>query len=325
MSWHAAPRPVSRWGWLGLLFPFYYLLGCMQPTPNPIYKHAPQEYFPASPALDLALAIRRNDVAGIDAVFAQHPNLDPNQAGQQGVTFLFWAYSHHHVPTMQALVRHGADVNRPLHLPAEKGGTYTTHLLNIATEGPKDELLVALLDLKADPNVKDERQVPALLNAVYINNYPRMKLLLERGADIDAAESSGATAAVLLARLNNFEMVYYLLERGADWHKSDGSIALNTQEKDIGNANVLQWQLKVKHWLMAHGVKFPVPSSGAARYAAIRQRWEQTPEGHAWRVKLDALGAQPNVVGKAWTKEELAARQAMRAWMQQEGIPFPPL
>ncbi|RZK14211.1 MAG: ankyrin repeat domain-containing protein [Hymenobacter sp.] len=297
----------------------------MPPTPNPINKHAPQEYFPAAPALTLAQAIRADDVAGINAIFAQHPDLDPNLPGKQGVTFLFWAYAHHHVRSLRALVAHKADVNRPLLLPNAKGGTDTTHLLNIATEGPQDELLVALLELGADPNVVDERQVPALQNAVYINNYPRMKLLLDHGANIDAPNSSGATAATVLARLNNFEMVYYLLERGADWRKNNGSIALSTQEKDVGNERSTAWQLKVKHWLMAHGVRFPVPSSGAKRYAAIRQRWEQTPEGHAWRVKLDELGSQPDVVGKAWTKQEDAAFDDMQAWMQRQGIPEPPI
>ena len=264
-------------------------------------------------------------MAGIDKVFAQHPGLDPNQEGRQGVTFLFWAYAHHHVAAMKALVAHKADPNRPLRLPNEKGGTDVTHLINIATEGPKDELLVALLDLGANPNAVDERKVPALQNAMYINNYKRMKLLLDHGADIDAPNSSGATAAVVLSRLNSFEMVHYLLERGADWRKSDGEVALWTQENDIGNAQSTAWQIKVKHLLMAKGVKFPVPSSGARRFAAIREKWEQTPEGHTWRVKLDALGAQPDVVGKAWTKEEVPARLAMRAWMQREGIPFPPL
>ncbi|RZK13777.1 MAG: hypothetical protein EOO56_26335, partial [Hymenobacter sp.] len=107
----------------------------MPPTPNPINKHAPQEYFPAAPALTLAQAIRADDVAAINAVFAQHPDLDPNLPGKQGVTFLFWAYAHHHVRSLRALVAHKADVNRPLLLPNAKGGTDTTHLLNIATEG----------------------------------------------------------------------------------------------------------------------------------------------------------------------------------------------
>lgn len=309
---------------LAFLFPFH-LFGCMQAVNNPIYKHAPEEYFPAAPALEVARAIRRDDVPALDALFAQHPTLDPNQEGRQGVTFLFWAYAHHHVQSMKALAAHGADVNRPLRLPNAKGGVDVTHLINIATEGPEDALLVALLDLKADPNAVDERKVPALQNALYINNFKRMKLLLDHGADVNAPNSSGATAAVVLARLNNFEQVYYLLEHGADWQKSGGSIALNTQEKDIGNASVLQWQLKVKHFLQAKGVKFPVPSSGAQRYAAIRQRWEQTPEGHAWRVKLDALGARPEVVGKAWTREEDTAFAAMQAWMKQQGIAEPPL
>ncbi len=297
----------------------------MQAVTNPIYKHAPEEYFPASPALEVAQAIRRDDVAGIDRLFSQHTALDPNLEGRQGVTFLFWAYAHHHTKSMRALAAHGADVNRPLRLPNDKGGTDLTHLVNIATEGPKDELLVTLLDLGADPNAVDERKVPALQNALYINNYERMKLLLARGANVDAPNSSGATAAVVLARLNNFEMVHYLLEHGADWRKMDGSVALNTQENDVGNPQSVAWQIKVKHLLMAKGARFPVPSSGAKRYAAIREQWEQTPEGRAWRVKLDALGAQPDVVGKPWTTQENAARAAMKAWMRQQGIPEPPL
>ena len=297
----------------------------MQAVTNPIYKHAPEEYFPAPPALDLAKAIRADDVAGIDRLFAQHPGLDPNQEGRQGVTFLFWAYAHHHVAAMKALVAHKADPNRPLRLPNEKGGTDLTHLVNVAARGPQDILLVTLLDLGANPNAKDERGEPALLNTVYINNYQRMNILLDHGADLDITDASGFTALSTLGSLNSFEQVYHLLKRGADWRKSNGDVVLSTQEKDIGNAQSTAWQIKVKHLLMAKGVKFPVPSSGAARYAAIRQRWEQTPEGRAWRVKLDALGAQPDVVGKAWTKEEVPARLAMRAWMQREGIPFPPL
>ena len=299
----------------------------MQALTNPIYKEAPETYFPASPALDVAQAIRRDDVETINQLFAQHPDLDPNQAGQKGVTFLFWAYAHHHIQSMKALVAHGADVNRPLHLADARmpGGVDSTHLLNIATEGPQDELLVALLDLGANPNVKDARQIPALQNAIYINQYERMKILLDHGADIDGEDSSGATAAVLLARLNYFEMVYYLLQHGANWHKLDEEVALWTQESDIGNEESVAWQIKVKHWLLAKGVRFPVPSSGAERYQAIRTKWEQTPEGHLWRQQLDALGRQPDIVGEPWTTQENAAIAAMQAWMQQQGIPEPPL
>jgi ankyrin repeat protein len=232
---------------------------------------------------------------------------------------------------LQALVRHGADVNQELHLPHERpaseGGPWmeNTHLLNIATEGPQDKLLVALLDLRADPSVKDYRGIPALQNAIYINNYARMKLLLERGADINGTDSAGATAASLLAALNYFEMVHYLLERGADWRAEGGSIAFHVQESEIGSEESIQWQIKVKHWLLAHGVKFPVPTGGAERYQNITDRWERTPEGHAWRVKLDALGSQPDVVGERWVKEEAAEFAAMEAWMERENIAHPPL
>lgn len=305
---------------------------CHMPDPtNPIYREAPETYFPAGPYLEVAKAIRAEDVATLNKVFAQHPGLDPNQPGSKGVTLLFWAYAHHSVPMLQALVHHGADVNQVLHLPHERpqneGGPWmeNTHLLNIATEGPQDKLLLALLDLGADPSVKDYRDIPAVQNAIYINNYERMKLLLDHGADINGTDSGGATAVALLASLNYFEMVYYLLERGADWRKSDGEVALWTQQNDIGSEESVAWQIKVKHWLIAHGVRFPVPNGGDIQYHAIRQRWEQTPEGRAWRIKLEALGSQPNVVGAPWVKVKEAEFAAMEAWMAREGIPEPPL
>ena len=302
----------------------------MSDPTNPIYREVPETYF-TGPALAAAQAIRAGDVAALDKVFAQHPRLDPNQPGTKGVTLLLWAYAHHSIPMLQALVRHGADVNRQLRLPHDRpqnqGGNWLedTHLINIATEGPEDKLLVALLDLGANPSAKDYRQVPALQNAIYINNYDRMKLLLDHGADINGTDSSGATAAVLLARLNYFEMVYYLLERGADWRAVDGTVAFHVQQSDVGTEENVAWQIKVKHWLMAHGVKFPVPTGGDVQYHTILPRWEQTPEGHAWRVKLDALGSQPDIVGKPWVKVEEEELAAMRAWMEREGIPEPPL
>lgn len=320
-------RPANWLGPLGLLFLLFFF-GCSMSDPtNPIYREAPETYFPAAPALDLAKAIRADDVAAIDQLFAKHPQLDPNVEGQRGGTLLFWAYAHHHVAAMKALVAHGADPNRPLRLADARmpGGIDSTHLLNIATKGPKDELLVALLELGADPNVKDARQEPALLNAVYINNYGRMKILLDHGADINGKDSSGATAASTLAALNNFEMVHYLLERGADWRAEDGSIAFHVQESAVGNEQNVAWQIKVKHWLMAHGVKFPVPTAGAKLIHDTRQRWEQTPEGHEWRARLDALGSQPDVVGASWVKLEDAEFAAMKAWMEREGIAEPPL
>ena len=321
------PRYLLLSCWLALAL----LTRCHMPDPtNPVYREAPETYF-AGPALEAAQAIRAEDVAALDKVFAQHPDLDPNQPGNKGVTLLFWAYAHHSVPLLQALVRHGANVNQQLHLPHERspqqGGEWMedTYLLNIAVKGPKDDLIVTLLDLGADPNSKDERQEPALINAIFVRQYQRLKILLDHGANINETDSSGATAAVILARLNYFEMVYYLLERGADWRAVDGTVAFHVQESDIGNEENVEWQIKVKHWLMAHGIKFPVPVGGADRYRTITDRWEQTPEGHAWRVKLDALGSQPNVVGKPWVKEEQAEYEAMKVWMERENIPPPPL
>ncbi len=104
-----------------------------------------------------------------------------------------------------------------------------------------------------------------------------------------------------------------------------GPLLFNVQQSAVGTEESVAWQIKVKHWLMAHGVQFPVPVGGAAQYAAIRAKWEQTPAGRAWRRKLDALGAQPDVVGEPWVKQERAAFAEMEAWREREGIAEPPL
>ena len=100
---------------------FSLLASCQLSDPtNPIYREAPETYFAAGPALAAARAIRAEDAAALDKAFAA--GLDPNLPGNKGVTLPFWAYAHHSVPMLQALVRHGAE-REPATAPAPRAAS----------------------------------------------------------------------------------------------------------------------------------------------------------------------------------------------------------
>ncbi|XP_063219354.1 ankyrin repeat domain-containing protein 1-like [Bacillus rossius redtenbacheri] len=77
------------------------------------------------------------------------------------------------------------------------------------------------------------------------------RLLLARGADIQARDSHGNTALILAARVGSFPLVQYLARRGADLNSAD----------DQGRT-ALHWALANHDWAMAewlddHGALLP--------------------------------------------------------------------
>ncbi|CAN5600626.1 hypothetical protein BH10BAC3_BH10BAC3_28610 [soil metagenome] len=77
------------------------------------------------------------------------------------------------------------------------------------------ECMNALLQKKADPNIKNKHKQTALMYCT--NNLEKCKLLLQYGADINAKSKSGNTP-LLVASVGNqpYEMVKFLLDNKAD-------------------------------------------------------------------------------------------------------------
>ncbi|MCK6592450.1 MAG: hypothetical protein L6Q76_33265, partial [Polyangiaceae bacterium] len=67
-----------------------------------------------------------------------------------------------------------------------------------------------------DPNLKNNRGEPLLHQAMNYSNWGNLRKLAMRGADIEAKDGSGRTAALKLAYLNQYEEVSWFLDRGAD-------------------------------------------------------------------------------------------------------------
>ncbi|KAI6755752.1 unnamed protein product [Fusarium graminearum] len=86
-----------------------------------------------------------------------------------------------------------------------------------------------LLEKGADIEAKDKTGWTALLIAATFSNHETLKLLLEKGADIEAKDKYGWTALLIAARFSKHKILELLLEKGADIEAKDedGRTALN--------------------------------------------------------------------------------------------------
>ena len=86
--------------------------------------------------------------------------------------------------------------------------------------------VVRLLALEGEdhlhPNSADDAQITALSWAAWFNQVTVLKVLFERGADVERADSDGYTALMGAAASGSLEAVEWLLqEGGADWRRQD--------------------------------------------------------------------------------------------------------
>jgi ankyrin repeat protein len=126
---------------------------------------------------------------------------------------------------MRLLLARGADVNAktwygketPLHLLLHNNWE---HWWSGTREdgGP----LKLLLQYGADVNAADSSEQSPLHYAAHFNNHKAASLLLEYGADVNKEDFEGKSALVRAVQNASPNMVAFLLERGADPHKTNG-------------------------------------------------------------------------------------------------------
>jgi len=197
-------------------------------------------------ALSLALFDGSYDVA--EFLLDSHANV--NQQDAQRFTPLFWAVDRRNMetapnfpwmetrdplPLIQKLLDAGANpntlINSTPRARMREGSprlVYATALMRAALAGDV-ELARLLLAHGADPHIISKDRETTLMAACgtgFINGYHRqrspaerlelVKLLVDLGEDVNAADNYGITPLMVAANLGDIEIVKYLISKGAD-------------------------------------------------------------------------------------------------------------
>lgn len=314
---------MKRQAWFFLLLVL--LAGCGEGWPSLMPPTYPATKYFTGDLLALAQLIEHDEPKELARRLTFGHAYMQRQAEQDGMTLIMYAMMNRRKDCLTVLLTHGQDPNQNTHLGKSK---LQIQPVGIAAGGEDNEILTILLDHGGNPNSRFDDE-PALFATIKNDHYDHMRLLLDRGADINSTNKDGNTLVNILSYTNRFEQIAYLIKRGADVHKPNNhgaTLAFSVQDSDLdpeGDAH--KWQQIVKQLLIERGVKFPVPHPGIAFQARVRQenrqrrQWEATPEGADWLARLSAA-TQSREAGAANEAMQLRqqAEPAFQAWRKTQ-------
>lgn len=216
-------------------------------------------------ALGLALFNGSYDVASL--LIDSHA--DANHADAQGFTPLYWAVDRRNMetapnfpwmvttdplPLIKKLLDAGANpnavINNTPRARMREGSpriVYATALMRAAFSGDL-ETTKLLLSRGADPHIMSKDRETTLMAACgtgFINGYSKgrsvaerlevVKLLVELGEDVNAADNYGITPLMVAANMGEVSIIQYLIDKGADLaahdlgKKNDGSFGASVE------------------------------------------------------------------------------------------------
>ena len=154
----------------------------------------------------LMAASASGDAAAVEALLSSGADVAAVDAG--GGTALTYAASQGHAAVVAALQKHGA---KPT--PLE---------LTMAASACQPEMVRAMLAAGLPVNGIEGR-VPPLVAAAGENCVEVVRLLLDRGANVDAADHDGWTALIKSSQAGYIDVARLLVERGADIEIADST------------------------------------------------------------------------------------------------------
>jgi ankyrin repeat protein len=159
--------------------------------------------------------------ADLNAIDAKH-----------GLTALHWAVFHNQQGAVQALLDKGAS-------PGLKDKRGLTPMM-LGAHYAKPEIVGLLLD-RTPPGEQDAARKSLLLVAAAAGRTDNVRLLLDKGADVNARTDNGQTSLMLAAKSAKKDTVKLLLEKGADANVRDqtGNRALEYAKSDDELMNLL--------------------------------------------------------------------------------------
>ncbi|KAI2627703.1 ankyrin repeat-containing domain protein [Hypoxylon sp. NC1633] len=169
----------------------------------------------------LGTAIKRNryDIAEIVLRAGADPNASVHSEPGKGA-LLECAVHENSVPMVQFLLSHGAD-------PNNLGNRYGGTALGTAIQRNRYDIAEILLEAGADPNASERlesRRGTPLRYAVFSQNIPMVQLLLSHGADVNGpGDEHHGTAIQIAAKRGYLRIALILLEAGADINAAPSS------------------------------------------------------------------------------------------------------
>ncbi len=167
------------------------------------------------------------------ATFLVEHKADPNAADRTGWTPIMYAAWNDQPELVKILLAHGAKLDA-----AEHDGLTA---LAIAAQNAKPNAAKVLLDAGADVNapVAQGGYTPLMLTAIS-GSTEIATMLIENGANVNAANPGGVTALMIAAAGNRSGMVGFLLKSGADVNarSEDGRTALSIAQANDSDAVV---------------------------------------------------------------------------------------
>lgn len=190
----------------------------------------------------LTFALQKDDEKVVDVLLE---SADINMKDDKGNAPLHLALKNDKFePIFEKMLEKGADVN----VGGLANTTKDQTVLYIAVLKQREELVQRLLEKGADPNKTDsDGALPLSESVIGSANINIARMLLDKGAKINAQEKNGATALMYIASNNQItgtkraEIVRLFLDKGADKTLKDekGKTAAN-YAKDADNKEVVE-------------------------------------------------------------------------------------
>jgi hypothetical protein len=174
--------------------------------------YLPKDFFTGQ-QLNIARAIAAGDM---NEVRRLAPGVDLSMPGKQNMTLMWFAIVRKNYAAVSTLVALGVDPDTQIARGTGSALTYTM----LSRKDPSDQsgivLLQAMLDGGLSPNYKTESGTPLVqLAAGPGSTLAIVRLLVERGADINARDIVGGTALGMAIGLHP-DIALYLVNHGAD-------------------------------------------------------------------------------------------------------------
>jgi hypothetical protein len=217
-------------------------------------QHTADEFF-TGPQLELARAIERNDMAALRRGAVA---VDLNAPGNSQMTLMWFAVMQKNPGAIRTLVELGVHPSDD-----EMDGMLARTPLGAALMSDDTFYLTAMLDGGLSPNDTNDNGTPLLQRAVRFGTLNHVRLLVERGAEINTKTDTTAFDQSTVSSKPNIAI--YLLEKGASQNtRFDNGVTtawgVHLKIKNLEPGPLRNEFIRLRDMMVERGVGFPPPS-----------------------------------------------------------------